>query len=334
LNSDFIIVDNVSGFPVTGTIKVSSVADPNVYELIGYTQVNRDTNSLSGLIRGVNGTEIAYHIPGENIFIDLPAIVILDTGKGYTNPPKVTAFIDTAIYPEPREEAVLEAVMRVDKVIGVNVINPGSGYAVLPSIIIDSAYDFTVDSTNIAISPVNTLELYAPELVTGDLIRYVSGEGTEVGGLENNQWYYVRVLDNVPTTIIALYTSYADAIYGAENTRVKIFSQGTGSHTFKLGAKAAAVSSSYPVRENNITLRYDRTSYNTQIVDWEANSFYGSFFAGSYNNTENIASSSITLESTLPDIANMLSSNQGLVLPISEISNYTQPVWSEFERSV
>ncbi len=334
LNSDFIIVDNVSGFPVTGTIKVSSVADPNVYELIGYTQVNRDTNSLSGLIRGVNGTEIAYHIPGENIFIDLPAIVILDTGKGYTNPPKVTAFIDTAIYPEPREEAVLEAVMRVDKVIGVNVINPGSGYAVLPRIIIDSAYDFTVDSTNIAISPVNTLELYAPELVTGDLIRYVSGEGTEVGGLENNQWYYVRVLDNVPTTIIALYTSYADAIYGAENTRVKIFSQGTGSHTFKLGAKAAAVSSSYPVRENNITLRYDRTSYNTQIVDWEANSFYGSFFAGSYNNTENIASSSITLESTLPDIANMLSSNQGLVLPISEISNYTQPVWSEFERSV
>ena len=334
LNSDFIIVDNVSGFPVTGTIKIASVGDPNTYELIQYTQVNRDTNSLSGLIRGVNGTDVTYHIPGENIFIDLPAIVVLDTGKGYDNPPKVTAIIDTTIFPEPREEAVLEAVMRVDKVIGVNVINPGSGYATLPTIIIDSAYDFTVDSNNIAIDPINTIELYAPELLTGDLIRYVKGDGEQVGGLENNQYYYARVLDNVPTTIMALYTTYADAINGAENTRVEIYSKGTGTHTFKLGAKASAISSSYPVRENNITLRYDRTSYNSKIVDWEANSFYGSFFAGSYNNTTNIASSSITLESTLPNVAEMLASNQGLVLPISGIANNTELVWSEFERQV
>ena len=334
LNSDFIIVDNVTGFPVTGTIKVSSVSNPNEFEYIGYTQVNRDTNSISGLIRGVNGTEVTTHIPGENIFIDLPAIVVLDTGKGYVNPPKVTAFINTNLYPEPREAAVLEAVMRLDKVIGVNVINPGSGYVVLPEIIIDSAYNFDFESTGITTDPVNTIELYAPELVTGDLVRYVKGTGTQVGGLENNQWYYVRVLDNVPTVIVALYTSYADAINGAENTRIKIYDQGTGTHTLALGAKASAISSSYPIRENNITLRYDRTTYNTQVVDWQPESFYGSFFAGSYNNTENIASSSISLESTLPDIGNISSSSQGLVLPINTISNFTNTVWSEFERSV
>ena len=329
---NYAVVDNAQGFPINGVIKIADVENPSRFEIIGYSSVDRSTNTLYGLSRGLNGTPTYDHLPGENIFIDLPAVVVLDSGRGYSNPPKVFAQIDTSIYPEPREEAILEAVMSVDSVVGINVINPGVGYAVLPRIIIDPAETYTFTSDDVT-AIANTIELYAPTLFTGDLVRYVKVSGQNIGGLENNQYYYINVLSYSPTTILALYSSYIDAV--KDQNRVEIYSQGTGSnHKFELGAKASAVSSSYPIRENNITVKFDRTTYNSQVVDWTPGSYYGAFFAGSYNNTENIASSSIELESSLPAINTLLASNQGLALPIVSVDNDRDITWSEFERVI
>jgi len=332
IGATFVIVDNAQGFPINGVIKIADVENPTRFEIIGYSSVDTSTNTLFGLTRGLNGTEEYDHIPNENVFIDLPAVVVLDGGRGYSNPPRVLAQIDLSKYPEPKEEAVLEAIMSLDSVVGIKVINPGIGYAVLPNIIIDPAASFTFSSDNVT-SLENTIELYAPALQTGDLIRYVKVSGENIGGLENNQYYYINVLASSPLTVLALYANYSDAV--KDQNRVEIYSQGTGSnHKFELGAKASAISSSYPIRENNLTLRFDRTTYDSQVKDWTPGSFYGAFFAGSYNNTENVSSSSIELQSTLPAINTILASNDGLVLPISSVSNESVTEWSEFERTI
>jgi hypothetical protein len=332
IGATFLILDNAQGFPINGTIKIADVENPSRFEIIGYSSVDTSTNTLFGLTRGLNGTEEYDHIPGENVYIDLPAVVVLDGGRGYSNPPRVLAQIDLSKYPAPKEEAVLEAVMSLDSVVAINVINPGIGYPVLPNIIIEPAASFTFGSDSVTAIE-STIELYAPDLQTGDLVRYVKVSGQNIGGLENNQYYYINVLSNSPLTILALYANYSDAI--KDQNRVEIYSQGSGSdHKFELGAKASAISSSYPVRENNITLRFDRTTYDTQVTDWVPGSFYGAFFAGSYNNTENISSSSIELQSTLPPINTILSSNDGLVLPLVNVDNERVLDWSEFERNV
>lgn len=330
LGSDFIVVDNAQGFPINGVIKIADLNDPTRFEYISYNSVNRALNTLSGLVRGVNETEPFDHIPGENIYIDLPAVVVLDGGRSYSDAPRVIAYIDESKYPAPKEEAVLEAVMSLDSVVSINVVNPGKGYAVLPEIIIDPSETFTFDSTKVNLLN-NTIEVYAPSFQTSDLVRYVSGLDN-VGGLKDGQYYYVNVLDTTPTSIIALYTTYKDAIN--DTNRVKLLSQGQGTQKLELGAKASAISSSYPVRENNITIRFDRTTYGTQVQDWVPSTFYGAFFAGSYNNTENVASSSIELESTNPDINTLLASNSGLVLPVESVENDRLVEWSSFERVV
>ena len=332
IGTTFVIVDNAQGFPINGTIKIADVENPSRFEIIGYSSVDTSTNTLFGLTRGLNGTEEYDHLPNENVFIDLPAVVVLDGGRGYSNPPRVLAQIDLSKYPEPKEEAVLEAIMSLDSVVGVKVINPGVGYPVLPNIVIDPAASFTFTSDNVTALE-NTIELYAPALQTGDLVRYVKVAGENIGGLENNQYYYINVLASSPLTVLALYANYSDAV--KDQNRVEIYSQGTGSdHKFDLGAKASAISSSYPIRENNLTLRFDRTTYDSQVKDWTPSSFYGAFFAGSYNNTENVSSSSIELQSTLPAISTILASNDGLVLPISNIDNEREIDWSEFKRTV
>jgi hypothetical protein len=399
LASTFIIVDNASGFPVNGTIRIGK-------ELINYSSVDRALNVLSGLQRGINGTDIVDHIPGDNIFIDLPAVVLLDGGKGYLEPPKVTAFIDTTIYPEPREPAVLEAVMSLDTVVGINVINPGSGYAVLPKIIIDPAQTIIFSSSAID-SEFSTMQVFAPGLQTGELVRYVDDPlaTSDVSGLQDGQWYYINVLETVPSTTIAFYASYSDAvndtnripisattptptgvfvgsinnftltvtsvtsgtinigdlIYSGAATGTSIISQESGTpngagvysispsqivasttmtvgpneqYQLLTGAKASTISTSYPVRENDITIKFDRTTYDSQVIDWEAGRFYGSFFAGSYNNTQDVSSSSITLQQTQPPIGDILASAQGFVLEVKDVENVREILWSGFERFV
>jgi hypothetical protein len=219
LNSFGFAVDNPFGFPINGTVLIGD-------ELIGYSNVNRATNTLSGLTRGLNGTPISVHLPGEIITIDLPAVLLLDGGRGYTETPQITAYIDTSIYPEPRVPAVFEAVMNLDSILSVNVINPGDGYAVLPEIIIEPSISISFTSDDVS-TLTNTILLPTPLLQTGDLIKYTIGsDTTPVGGLATNQYYYVNVLESTPTFTIALYTTYKDAIN--DSFRVILIDTGTG----------------------------------------------------------------------------------------------------------
>jgi len=320
LSSTEMLVDNGQSFPVNGTIRIGD-------ETITYASVDRATNTLSGLGRGADQTEISNHLPGEQIFMDLPPVILLNGGRGYANPPRVIAVIDTTIYPEPVEEAVLEAIMGLDSVVAINVINPGKGYAVQPEIMIDPAETFTFNSSNVNVIN-NTIEVYAPTLATGDLVKYVQGD-TNIGGVKNEEYYYVNVLDSSPTTILALYTSYRDAV--SDISRVPLINQGNGLQAFEFGARATAIVSSSPVRENNITLRFDRTSYNTQVTDWTPNTFYGSQFVGYY---QEASSSSLQLASDQPDINRILASAEGTVFPVVSVTNEAETVWSSFERTV
>lgn len=326
LNTNSFAVDNAYGFPINGVVKIGN-------ELIGYSSVDRNLNIISGLTRGVNGTDISTHIPGEAITMDLPAVLVLNGGRGYAEPPKVTAYIDTSIYPEPDEIAQLVAVMNLDSVLSVEVVNPGKGYAVLPEIIIDSAVNVTFSSSEVSVAT-NTIQLYAPLLATGDIVKYdVMSGTTPIQGLAVGQWYYVKVLETVPTVTVALYSRYSDAVN--DQDRIELYSTGTGvGHILSEGARASCISSSSPVRENNIALRFDRTSYDSQVIDWLAGRFYGSYYAGTYNNSQSVASSAITLETTQPPIDSILASAQGVSFEMVDVTNDQLLTWSSFIRSV
>ena len=331
LNSNSMYVDNATGFPVTGTILIGT-------ELISYNSVDLATNQLLGLSRGINGTPIELHIPGQSITIDLPPVLVLNSGRAYANPPLVRATIDTSIYPAPRVPAQLEPIMNLDKVIGVNVINPGEGYVVLPTITIEPAFVVSVPYTSVNINN-STIELASALLQSGDSIIYNPGtNSTKIGGLSIGQHYYVGLLETTPSPVIALYTTYGDSLY--DRDRVILTSTGTGTQTFSLGAYASCVTSAVPVRENNIALRFDRTSYTSQVTDWAPASFYGAFYAGAYSNQQTFASSSIRLFSTNPPIGGILAgytygiraSDQGGIFQILDTQNDQSLTWSSRTR--
>ena len=326
LGSTFLFVDNAQGFPINGIIQIGT-------EIIGYSSVDRALNLLSGLQRGINGTTAVAHIPGAKVFMDLPAVIVLDGGKNYIEPPEITAYIDTTNYPEPRVLAQLEAVMSVGSVISVNVINPGEGYAVLPEIRIAPADQLFFANADIN-STLHTIKLFAPNIMTGDLIQYKDAiAGAAVGKLVNDQWYYINVLETNPTTIVALYTNYNDAV--TETSRVKLVA-GTvdGDFALNIGAKASAITSSSPVRQNQLAMRFDRTTYKSQITDWETNVYYGSFFAGGYFNSENVSSSSISLQASQPPITSIAASAEGAIFEIADISNNQDILYTTFARRV
>ena len=382
-NTQEFVVDNASGFPVNGTIKIGSSSG---YEEINYSYVNTALNVVSGLQRGANGTTITDHIPGEQILIELPAIVLLNSGKDYIEPPRVVAYVDpnktksaeftglidnvtlhitslvtgsivvgnyiagdgilndtqiieqvdTGVYTVnlsqtvtntsitqyigPAVPAQLQAVMSLDSVLRIDVINPGQGYLSEPEIIIDSALSVVFDSSAVSIQS-NTIRLYAPTLSTGDLIQYkVGANTTPPGGIVPNQWYYVNVLETSPLIVVALYTGYGDAVY--DHNRVQIYNQGSGSqNSLNLGARAFALTSSSPTRENITTLRFDRNSYNSRVGDWIAGRYYGAYYAGKYSNSKAVASSSIQLESTEPPISSILAGAQGIAFEITDVRN-------------
>lgn len=326
LSVNYVIVDNAQGFPINGVIQIGD-------EKITYSYVDRSLNLLGGLVRGVQNTTVINHIPGEQIHIDLPSVLVLNGGRNYSEPPRVTAWIDTTIYPEPIVPAEFEAVMSLDSIVSISVVNPGQGYAVLPEIRIDPASVMSFDA-DVINSTLHTLKLYAPNLNTGDLVQFIEGtNGIGIGNLANRQWYYVNVLESSPNTIISLYTNYSAALNDVD--RIQIYSVGESDDLrLAAGARASAITSASPIRENNITMKFDRTTYTSQVIDWEAGRFYGSFFAGSYTNPESISSSSIQLQSIRPEISTVLASAQGVVFEITEVENDRELEWSSFVRYV
>jgi hypothetical protein len=339
LNSNSMVVDNIYGFPINGTIKVYDPNDPETdlskkaFEIIAYSSVDRAYGTLNGLTRGVNETTISNHLPGQQIYIDLPAVLVLDGGRGYANPPVITAYIDTTIYPAPRREAILQPVMNLDQLLRVDVVDPGDGYVVLPQIIIEPSSIVTFATIDVD-TITNTITIQNQLVQTGDLVRYYTGsDTTPINGVKDGQYYYVGVLENVPTYVIALYTTYADALQ--DHDRVVFLSAGSGTNNnLAISARASCVTSSQPIRENITTLRYDRTTYDSQVTEWTQGNFYGSFYAGSFQNTQQVASSSLTLFNETPAISTILASAQGATFEIQSIRNDEVIEWSSRTRIV
>jgi len=339
LNSNSMAVDNIYGFPINGTIKIYDPLDPETdlskkaFEIIAYSSVDRAYGTLNGLTRGVNETPISNHLPGQQIYIDLPAVLVLDGGRGYANPPVITAYIDTTIYPAPRREAILQPVMNLDQLLRVDVVDPGDGYVVLPQIMIEPSSIITFASIDVDLVN-NTITVQNQLVQTGDLVRYYTGsDTTAINGVKEGQYYYVGVLENVPTYVVALYTTYADALQ--DHDRVVFLSTGSGTNNnLAISARASCVTSSRPIRENITTLRYDRTTYDSQITEWTQGNFYGSFYAGAFQNTEQVASSSLTLFNETPAIDTILASAQGATFEIQSVRNNEVIEWSSRTRIV
>jgi hypothetical protein len=339
LNSNSMAVDNIYGFPINGTIKIYDPTDPETdlskkaFEIIAYSSVDRAYGTLNGLTRGVNETPISNHLPGQQIYIDLPAVLVLDSGRGYANPPVITAYIDTTIYPVPRREAILQPVMNLDQLLRVDVVDPGDGYVVLPQIMIEPSSIITFASIDVDLVN-NTITIQNQLVQTGDLVRYYTGtDTTAINGVKEGQYYYVGVLENIPTYVVALYTTYADALQ--DHDRVVFLGTGSGTNNnLAISARASCVTSSRPIRENITTLRYDRTTYDSQVTEWAQGNFYGSFYAGAFQNTEQVASSSLTLFNENPSIDTILASAQGATFEIQNVRNNEVIEWSSRTRIV
>lgn len=340
------VVENASGFPVNGIIKIQSILNNQIVtEEIRYNDVDLSTNVISQITRGFNGTPILNHLSGQSIYIDLPPALVLNSGRGYLNPPRIIAYYDPAItqsaqftgsisgttltitevqtgeiivgnyisgnnitygtqivtlnddgtyeinvsqivnsqqmiqYVGPKQPAILQAVMGFDQVLSIDIVQAGTGYPAQPEIIIDPSLVVTFANTDVDLVS-NTIRLYAPTLQTGDLVQYKVGENTvSVGGLIDKQWYYINVLETSPIIVVALYEGLLNALN--DTHRIEFYSTGSGlNNTINLGAKATSIVNSQPIRENITTIKFDRTTYNSEVIDWEAGRYYGSFYAG------------------------------------------------------
>ena len=303
-------IDNAHGIPLTGTITIDD-------EQISYASVDRDAGILSTITRGVNGTAISTHNPQTLVYMNMPGIVVLDSGRDYVDPPEITVHIDTNMYPAPNVPARVSAIMSGDKLVGVKILDAGNGYAVTPEIIIESVFAVSFDSDAINFS-LNTISLTSATLKTGDVIKYKSGTGNSVMGIEDQQHYYVGVIFTDElfglTSTIALYTSKKNALI--DNHRIVLTNTGASAgNSLAVTARAVAVIANVPTRQLKTTLKFDRTSYNSKVTVWTAGEYYYSKFTASGNES----SSATKLYDSA--VTTMSASLQGEVLPVVAVSS-------------
>lgn len=289
-----IYVETTDGLPVTGVITVGE-------ERIGYTEVDSILHILRGVSRGVDGTLPTAHFAGMPVIMDYPEIAVVNSGRGYLSEPDVIAYIDTSKYPAPTKPAVLTSVLSGDKVVSVQVVDPGEGYVVTPEIIFsDSSITATVDAVSINFIE-NTVRISSTDFVNGDLV-YVYGNQTP--GIVSDGYYYVSTIGvNVlmafnNSSIISLYKTKTDAL--GQRNRIAFINQEELSSgyelTISIRAKAIPTLSNHKVRSIKPTLRFDRTSYRPRVQDWTP----GSYYSSPYLSLGNDASSPAKLYIGLP----------------------------------
>jgi hypothetical protein len=325
VTDDEIYVDNAYGLPVQGIIKIEN-------ELITYAKVDRVKGRLYNINRGVEGTDVSVHYPGVKIVMDLPGVIITDSGRNYIDPPKVSARIDTTKYIAPKREAVLTAIMSGDKVIGVTVNDPGEGYVAVPEIYIDPSISAKFNESMMNFEN-NTIVVPTQEFVTGDLVRYVvlaeeaDEAQQELLGLMPEQFYYVNVaskFDDGINSLISLHTSYVTAKSG--DHRVELYFKGDVleeaaeptdemEYALEIAAKASPIIKNAFTREIKTVMKYDRTSYGSTVEAWEP----GKFWPSPFNSLGNDASSETELYS--PEASTAQASWQGAVIGITAVND-------------
>lgn len=286
-----IFVQNARGLPVTGLIRIDE-------EIIVYTLINRETGLLSGLTRGVDSSPITEHYPGVLIYMDKNGVEIVSTGRYYVDPPIVKAYIDTTKYPAPIREASLKSILVGDKVVGVEILDPGAGYVVTPEIIFESAYTLTFDKTQMNFQS-NLIVVETDSLVTGDLIK-INSIGNSFEAIEPG-YYYVSVLGfssiltrilTASKPVITLHLTYRESISGEHRVIFKpVLVSQTLSYSLEIVPRVVVSTNNTLVRGLTTKLRFDRTSYTSQVVPWESGLFWPSFF----NSLGNDSSSNIPI---------------------------------------
>jgi hypothetical protein len=267
-----LFVDNGYSFPESGIIKVEN-------ELIGYTSINRITGKLQGVTRGAFESEPAVHLPGTPIITNLPGVVVLNSGRLYSFTPKVFASIDTTRYPAPRREAKFRVEMKGDRVSNIVVVDSGDGYAVQPTLTIEPSltFNFVADDVD---SSKNVITIENHSFINGDLVKFSTNEDPIPGSeLINDYYYYVRV---VGINKISLYFYEFDA--SVDTHRIALTGLELGS--LSLTAKVVPIVSSSPAKQIKPKIKFDRTSFTTNITDWVS----GAFYSGAIDQTNALAS--------------------------------------------
>ncbi len=279
----YLYVKNSSGLPVSGVIRIGS-------EKISYGNIIRTEDKLTGLIRGYDDTIATDHVSNLSIFMDMPAVVVLDTGKNYDITPRVTAYVDLSKYPAPRVEARLQAIMAVDKVVAIEVIDPGSGYVVAPTIVIESSVEYTQTKNGINFIS-NFIQLNTTNLVTGDLV-YLSSQTTNGKKILPDGYYYVNVLPILTfsvfnSSLVSFYHNLSDSLRADNKLEFIASSYIADDYTVTIGIRARAIPnmSGTGVRSVKPTLRFDRTSYRPMVNPWVPNQYYSSPYISFGNDT-------------------------------------------------
>jgi len=309
--SNTLVVSNPHGLPVQGILQINN-------EQIAYTRLNKVTGILSGVTRGVNQTTPASYLKGTPVYMVLSGVSVVDSGFGYTNEPDVFAYVDTSIYPAPRREAVLSAVMNNDKVVGISVIDPGDGYMVTPEIVIENSIEFVAsnfdvnDSAATDLIKIDTNSIYldsATVLVTGTLVKVQNNTSSSRLVLADG-YYYVNNHGNS----ISFHNTYYHAIHNLSAVVFKTPSILAGySITIGVCARATVNVQTSTTRGLTTTMKFDRISYDSKVNPWTPNTYW----SGPFNSLDNDASS-VNISSSEDDVA---VSRQGSTLPITGIED-------------
>ena len=305
-----IIVSNINGLPYQGVFTIDS-------EQIAYSSINRNTNQLLGLTRGMNGTKVTVHFAGAPIIMDLPGVIVHDTGRAYTAPPTVSAYVDTALYPAPRRPAVLKAVMAGEFVIGVDVLDSGDGYLVTPEIIFSSSVSTTVNATSINFK-FNLITINSLGFVSGDLIFFTNTQNDIGTDILNKGYYYIHVLGTEgDLSVISLHENYKYGISGEHNIVFRnIFYNSNYNYTIGISARASVSVINHLVRDMGIVVKFDRTSYQSRITPWSSGQFWPTAFID-YGNKASAAP-----DETKPDSLSSILS-YGNIFNITSSTQYT-----------
>ena len=270
--SNEIFVDNASGIPVAGIITIGN-------EIISYTQVNRITGVLYGLTRGIGSTNVEDHYDEESVYMDLPSIIVLDGARGYAQAPIVTAVIDTSKYPTPVRPAKLKSVMVGDKVVGVEVLDPGEGYVIPPDIVFESSAEVSFNEKEMnfisSILRLNTLELKDRDLIKLDSNNnLITGYEAIAPG-----YYYIKILGTTRSLntqiIVSLHTTYRECVSGDHKVIFKAnrFDDSL-SYTIKLVPKTVVVTKMATVRSITTNIKFDRIGYTSSIKAWTPGTYW------------------------------------------------------------
>ena len=288
-------IDNANGLPVSGTLLIDS-------EQITYTSVDRVNGIVYGLSRGANDTNITSHAANSEILFSMPAIMVMNSGRGYTSTPKVKLSYPSQTI-QPSKPYYCKASLANGGVVGITVSGQGVGIRSLPVVNIDPAFSISFTSGYVNLSAKTIRVFTATPFETGDLIKYSTNGLSAINGLVSGQHYWLGVIssslnDSTYTQDIALYVWEQDAKNDIH--RIDFISvSGTNGFTLSQGAFAICSGKADNVRKLATTLRFDRTSFTSKVSKWES----GAYYAGSLENTlkklGTMASSSSSLFSSV-----------------------------------